>query len=150
MAAAWNRIHQAYRPSTTAAHRTHFKTFLYFLLFTNSSFTITLPNILAFLEYLHQNQISPKVVKNYLSSTSTMIKFYQIDYQDVFHTSVARYTRSIGINSKFQPTPGLIFDVKTLDAISLSCDQLSDPPLFRAIFLCSCNAFWRMSNVAPP
>ena len=85
MAAAWNRIDQAYRPSTSAAHRAHFKTLLSFLFFTYSSFAITLTNILVFLKYLYQNQISPKVIKNYLSSISTMAKFYQIDHQDVFH-----------------------------------------------------------------
>ena len=149
MATAWSRIQQAYRQSTSSAHRTHLRTFLSFLYFLKLPFTFTLSNVLAFLEYLYQNHISPKVIKNYLSSITTMAKFYQLDHQDIFHPSVARYIRSISINSRFQPTLRGLFDVKTLYSISVSCDQLSDPPLIRAIFLLSFYAFLRMSNVAP-
>ena len=78
-----------------------------------------------------------------------MAKFYQIDHQDIFHPSVARYIRCISINSRFQPTPRGIFGVKTLYAILVLCDKIPDPPLFRAIFLSSFYAFLRMSNVAP-
>ena len=92
-------------PASTA-HKTHLRTFLSFLYFTNLPLTFTLSNILAFLEYLYQNHISPKVIKNYLSSITTMAKFYQLDHQDIFHPSVTRYIRSISTNSRFQPTPG--------------------------------------------
>ena len=105
MATAWSRIQQAYRQSTSSAHRTHLRTFLSFLNFSNLPFIFTLSNVLAFLEYLYQNHISPKVIKNYLSSITTRAKFYQLDHQDIFHPSVARYIRSISINSSFQPTP---------------------------------------------
>ena len=149
MATAWSRIDKAYRLSRTTAHRTHLRTYLSFLCFTNSPFIITLSNILAFLEYLYQNNISLKVIKNYLSSISTMAKFYQINHPDIFHPSVARYVRCISINSSFQPTPRGIFDVKILYTILVSCDQISDPPLFRAIFLSFFYAFLRMSDVAP-
>ena len=149
MASAWTRIGQAYRPSTVVAHSTHFRTYLSFLIFTNSPISITLSNVIAFLEYLYQNNISPRVIKNYLSSIVSTTKFYQIDYQGACHPSVVRYLRSISINSRFQPTPRGIFDIKTLYAISQACDQLPDPLLYRAIFLCSFYAFLRMSNVAP-
>ena len=145
MATAWSRIDQAYRQSTSTAHRTHLRAFLSFLYFTKLPLTFTLSNVLAFLEYLYQNHISPKVIKNYLSSITTMAKFYQLDHQYIFHPSVTRYIRSISINIRFQPTSRAIFHVQTLHAISVSCDQ----PLFRAIFLLSFYAFLRMSNVAP-
>ena len=120
-----------------------------FLIFTGSPITIQLHNILSFMEYLHQNSISPKVVRNYISSIASQAKFYSIQHQDINHPAVARYLRSISIHLRFQPTPRGIFDVKTLYAISLSCDYLSDPILFRAIFLCAFYAFVRISNVAP-
>ena len=101
------------------------------------------------MEYLHQNSISPKVVRNYIFSIASQAKFYPIQHQDINHPAVARYLRSISIHSRFQPTPRGIFDVKTLYAISMSRDHLSGPILFRAIFLCAFYAFLRMSNVAP-
>ena len=60
-----------------------------------------------------------------------------------------RYMRSISINSHFTPTPKGVWDIRTLYLISLSCDILQDPILFRAIFLVAFYAFLRMSNIAP-
>ena len=49
--------------------------------------------------------------------------------------SSQRFLRRIAINSQFRPTPRGVFDVPTLYHISKACDPLSDPILFRAIFL---------------
>ena len=106
-----------------------------FLVFMNLSVEISLHNILVFLEYLYINSLSPKVIKNYLSSISSMARKFSLDSSNCYHHMVQRYLRSISINSKFSPTPRGLFDIQTLYYISLSCDTLSDPILFRAIFL---------------
>ena len=117
---AWHGIDQAYRPSTVAAHTTHFKTFLAFLIFMKLPIQISVHNVLTFLEYLYCRQISPAVLK-----------------------------KSVSINSQFAPSPKGIFDIKTMYHISISCDLLGDPCLFRAIFLVAFFGFLRMSNIAP-
>ena len=109
----------------------------------------SLHNILAFLEYLYQNCISPQVIKNYVSSLNSMARIYNIPAEDLSHVAVSHYLRSISINSTFRPTPRGIFDIRTMYHISKACDNLSDPPLFRAIFLTAFYAFLRMSNIAP-
>ena len=53
------------------------------------------------------------------------------------------------MTSQFRPTPRGVFDVPTLYHISRVCDLLSDPILFRAIFLTAFYGFLRMSNIAP-
>ena len=105
--------------------------------------------MLAFLEYLHQNCISPKVIKNYLSSITSTASLYNLDPSPAFHPSILRFLRSISINSTFRPTPRGIFDLRTLYDISRACDSLRDPPLFRAIFLVAFYGFLHMSNMAP-
>ena len=110
---------------------------------------VSVHNILVFLEYLYINSLSPKVIKNYLSSISSMARQLNFDTSNCYHHMVQRYLRSISINSKFAPTPRGLFDIKTLYYISLSCDTLSDPILFRAIFLTAYFGFLRMSNFAP-
>ena len=110
---------------------------------------ISVHNILVFLEYLYINSLSPKVIKNYLSSISSMARQLKFDTSNCYHHMVQRYLRSISINSKFAPTPRGLFDIKTLYYISWSCDTLSDPILFRAIFLTAYFGFLRMSNFAP-
>ena len=108
-----------------------------------------LHNILTFLEYLFQNHISPKVIRNYLSSVRLMAHQYNMPQSDINHYAITNYIRSISINSAFSPTPRGIFDLSTLYQISISCDILSDPILFRAIFLTSFYGFLHMSNIAP-
>ena len=110
---------------------------------------INVHNILTFLEYLYQNSISPKVIQNYLSSIRTMANECALDTSPLSHYSVAKYIRSISINSTFRPTPRGIFDLHTLYRISMACDILPDPLLFRAIFLVAFYGFLRMSNMAP-
>ena len=140
---AWTRISSAFRPSTSRAHQLHFKTFLAFVLFMKLPVKFSLHNILAFLEYLYQNHISTQVIKNYVSSLNSMARTYNIPTEDLSHISVAR------INSTFRPTPRGIFDIRTLYHISKACDTLTDPLLFRVIFLTAFYAFLRMSNIAP-
>ena len=146
---AWTRIDQAFRPSTASAHCTHFRTFIAFLLFLNLPVVISTHNVLVFLEYLVKSSISPKVVKNYLSSIASMASFYRIPHQAIQSEPVKRFLRSISINSSFSPTHRGIFNIHTLYLISITCDRLSDPLLFRPIFLTAFYAFFRMSNIAP-
>ena len=149
--AAWRlaKIHQAYRPSTLAAHDLHFRTYLAYLTFMDLHIECSVHNILTFLEYLYNNGISPKVISTYLSSIHSKAKLYGWDVSSIGHPAVQRYICSISINSTFSPTPRGIFDVHTLYNISLSCDILTDPILFRAIFLTAFYGFLRMSNIAP-
>ena len=96
--------------------------------------SITLYNMLTFLEYLHQNSLSIKVIKNYLSSIFTMASLYNLHHSAVFHPLTVRYIRGLSLHSPFCPTPRGVFDVPTLYLISQQCDNLTDPILFRAIF----------------
>ena len=146
---ACHRISQAFRPSTSSAHHLHFKTYITFLLFMDLPVSISVHNILTFLEYLYQNLISPKVISSYLSSIHSKAGLYSWDTSSLSHPAIHRFIRSININSKFSPTPRGVFDIQTLYHISLSCDILHDPPLFRAIFLTAFFGFLRMSNIAP-
>ena len=110
---------------------------------------LSVQSLLAFLEYLYSNNISYKVILNYVSSLKTSAKQLHWDQTIFNHHLIQSYLRSISINSSFHPTPRGIFDIRTLALISSTCDILHDPPLYRAAFLLSFFAFLRMSNVAP-
>ena len=146
---AWQKVQTAYRPSTVSSHQRQFKTFLAFIVFMDLPRSLTPHNVLAFLEYLHQNSLSPKVIRNYLSSMKTMCTQFHIDHSALSHYTISRYLRSLSINSTFRPTPRGVFDLHTLYKISVLCDSLHDPLLFRAIFLVAFYGFLRMSNIAP-
>ena len=143
------RIKAAYRPSTRAAHDTHCRTYLSFVLFMNLPLTFSLHSLLAFLEFLNVNNISPRVIQNYLSSLKHFAKIRGWDISPFHHKLVLDYIHSIAINSSFSPDPKGIFDLKTLALIIQTCDLLYDPPLYKAAFLLAFFAFLRMSNIAP-
>ena len=149
ISSAWNRTQQAFRPSTRSAHYTHFKTYLSFTGYMKVAPHLTVATVLAFMEYLTQNAISPKVLQNYISSIRTVAKSYGWDTSALSHYSVSHLLRSLRINSTFSPTVRGIFDLHTLELISKSCDLLDDLKLYRAVYLLAFFAFLRMSNVAP-
>ena len=119
------------------------------MVFMQLPIVISVHNILIFLEYLYNNALLPKVIKNYLSPISSATVFYHLDPRPLADPDISRFIRSITINSTFRPTPRGIFTIEMLYQISVACDILSDPVLFRAIFLTSYFAFLRMSNIAP-
>ena len=106
-------------------------------------------SLLAFMEFLHINSISYKVLLNYISSLKTAGKRFGWNLAPFAHQLITSYLRSISINSKFAPTPRGVFDLSTLSAISKTCDILQDLPFFRAAFLLAFFAFLRMSHIAP-
>ena len=142
------RTRTAYRPSTLSAHLVHIRTYLAFVTFMGLPVELSLHSLLAFLEYLHINSISHKVILNYISLKKAVIK-YKWHPEVLSHRLIGDFLRSISINSRFTPTSRGTFDLSTLALISRSCDILVDPPLFRAIFMLAFFAYLRMSNIPP-
>ena len=132
--AAWNRIKMAYRPATRSAHTTHLKTYLSFVIFMDLPLQFTVHPTLSFLEYLYVNNISHKVMLNYLSSLRSLAKRYDWDPAPLSHQLVTSYLKSISRNLGFNPTAKGIFTLHTLSAISKACDLLSDPPFVLCFF----------------
>ena len=114
---------------------TNFKTFLSLMVFYGLPIELSPYNILIFLEFLTKNHLSPKVVRNYLASLSSVAQFYNFDTSATAHPAVHRFLRSLSIKSTFRPTPQGVFDIWTMYDISKACDSLQDPTQFRAIFL---------------
>ena len=147
--AAFEQTSAAYRPSTIASHELHCRTYFSFLLFMDLPPAFTLHSLLAFLEYLYVNHLSPKVIQNYLSSLKTFAKVHSLSLAPFSHQLISAYVRSISINSQFSPLPKGIFDLNTLTLMIRACDLLDDPPLYKTAFLLAFYGFLRMSNIAP-
>ena len=146
---ALHRTTSAYRPSTVAAHQSHIKTYTGFLIYMRLPMNVSVHCLLAFMEYLHDNSLSPSVIKNYISSLTKQAKRFGWEMEPFSHHLVRDYIRSITINSSFAPSHKGVFDLPTLARISEACSSLYDPPLFRAAFLLAYFGFLRMSNIAP-
>ena len=143
LSSALGRTATAFRPSTSAAHMRHFRTFMAFLMFLNLPFVCSIHNLLIFGEYLHNKNISFKMIKQHSSSLSTCASYYNFDTKSFSHPLLSIFIRNISINSKVFPSPKGVFDIRTIYLISMSCHILPDPLLFRAIFLVSFYGFLR-------
>ena len=112
--------------------------FWHFFIFMGLPIACIVHNIHTFMEFLYQNSISPKGISIYISSIRSKAQLYGWDISATSHPAVHRYIQSISINSRFT----------TLNNLSVSCDTLSDPVLFRVIFLTAFYGFLRISNIA--
>ena len=106
ISSACQRMKHAYRPSTMSAHRTHVRAYFAFLHIMKLPPTTTLHNIMVFIEYLHQNFISCKVISSYISSIKSMSVLYNLPSKIFSHPDITRLLRSISLTSHFAPTPG--------------------------------------------
>ena len=147
---AWSKIKTAYRPSTRSAHRTHLRTYLSFVVFMDLQLHFTIHSVLAFLEFLYVNNISYKVILNYLASlrSNYLARRYNWDTSVLAHQLGLSYLISISQNSCFNPPSRGIFSLQILSDISKACNILFDPPLFRGAFLLAFFALLGMSNIA--
>ena len=118
-------------------------------LFMDLPVSLSLHNILVFLEYLYQSSLSTKVIKNYHSSLISKARQLGLNTRILFHLTVSKLLRSISINSHFIPTPRGVFDIPTLYSIYIACEQLTDPIYFGQFFSLLSLVFLRMSNMAP-
>ena len=146
---AWNNIQLAHRPATKRAQKTHFSTFLAFALHHKLPPTFTNHTVLAFMQFLADNDLSPCVITNYISSLKTMALSHNMPHSALAHRNVSLFTKSLLTNTIFRPQFRGHFDLSTIRAISMACDSLPDPELYRAVFLIAFHAFLRISNVAP-
>ena len=109
----------------------------------------TIHSVLAFLQFLYVNNISHRVIQNYVTPLRTLVNRYDWDSTVLSHQLVLSYLRSISRSSCFNPPSPGIFSLHLLSSISKACSIVTDPPLFRATFLLAFFAFLRMSNIAP-
>ena len=64
---------------------------LFYLIFAGLPLQISLRNMLTFLEFLAQQNLSPKVIRNYMSSVITMAKVYHLQHIDTSHVLIAKF-----------------------------------------------------------
>ena len=115
---AASRIHQAFRPKTTAAHLAHFTLFLQFSMFIQAPFPPVSPSpLLAFLEFLLLNGLSPPTISGYVHSIRSKFKTLGLPFEPLYHHSVSLALRSLHLNvPQLKRTKG-IFDIANLSAI---------------------------------
>ena len=69
--------------------------YLSVMIFYSLLVNLTAQNLLIFIEFLSRNQLSHRVIRNYLSSLSSLAQFYGLDVSHLSHPAVSRFLRFV-------------------------------------------------------
>ena len=150
VAKAAGRLHQAYRPKTSSAHMSHLRLFIQFSQYTASPFPPESPSsILAFMEFLHLNSISPPSISAYIHSLRSKFKALGLPVSHLYHHSISLALRSFHLNVPHRQRTKGIFQISNIQAITACASTLSLGYIYTPLFLLAFFAFLRLSNLVP-
>ena len=105
--------------------------------------------ILAFLEYLTENSLSPDNIANYLAAIRAMFITYSLSTKPLQDEKIQLFIRAIKLNRPFAPTVPTIITEGMLKQILLASDSFHNPIVFKALYSFTFFSFLRMSNLLP-
>ena len=149
-AKAASRLHQAFRPRTRGAYLTMFRTFVAFCVHTKCVLAdVNIKVILSFLECLVINDCSVSMIENYVSAIKAHFVLHDLSFTVFEHPKLKYFLKVLRINRPLTVKPHNIISIDRLVQISQACDNVTNGPVFRAVFLVGFFGFCRLSNLAP-
>ena len=147
---AMSRLHLAFRPKTSKAYSSMFRVFIAFCIYMKVALHhLSVKVILAFLECLVCNKVSPAVLANYVAAIKAKCILYNLSYHVCANVKIKYFLKSVKITRPLCVKPHNIIDLKMLKAIISECRNLRCGPVFKAIFLPGFFGFLRLSNLSP-
>ena len=92
-------------------------------------------DILAYMEYLHGNGVSPSNITNYVTGIRALYILYGLDTQQFRDQRIPLFIKASQINRPLKPTIVLSLDVELLEHIVDLCLQLQFPLVFKSLYL---------------
>ena len=147
---AAHRTEAAYRPKTRQAYKRMFEVFMAFCIHMRVLVhSIDVRILLSFLECLVINDCTYSMLCNYMSAIKDSFVLYDLPHDLLDHPRLKLFLKSVRINRPLTLVPHNIIDLHMLEKISLACQNLEFPKVFRAIFLMGFFGFLKLSNLAP-
>ena len=147
---AMSHIHLAFRPKTSKAYTAMFRVFLAFCIYMKVSLQqLSVKVILAFLECLVCNRVSPAVLANYISAVKAKCILYNLSYHVCENVKIKYFLKSVKITRPLSVKPHNVIDLDMLKAIVSKCQHYHCGPVYKAIFLTGFFGFLRLSNLSP-
>ena len=144
------RTQAAYRPKTRQAYKRMFVVFMAFCIHIRVLLhSVDVKILLSFLECLVSNNCTYSMLCNYVSAIKASFVLYDLPHDLLDHPRLKLFLKSVRINRPLTLVPHNIIDLDMLEKISLACESLKSPKVFRAIFLTGFFGFLRLSNLAP-
>ena len=111
--------------------------------------SVDVKTLLSFLECLVSNNCTYSMLCNYVSAIKASFVLYDLPHDLLDHPRLKLFLKSVRIHRPLTLVPHNIIDLDMLEKISVACDSLKSPKVFRAISLTGFFAFLRLSNLAP-
>ena len=147
---ASNRVEMAFRPKTRRCYQLLFRNFVGFCICSKIKLKkIVLQDIMAYLEYLIQNNVSANMLSNNISALKAHFVMSALNFSLWDHPSIRYFVKSVKINRPLCPVRRNIMSLETLKQLIQACRILPSYLTFRAIFLMAFFGFLRISNIAP-
>ena len=150
MSSALKRLHSGFRPATALQYNRFFRDFLQFLELvqvpTNQVNTLIL---LSYMEYLHQKGQSHANISNRLTGIRSSFIIYGLNTEAFRDERIPLFVKALRINAPLSLKSQKIITIHMLQQILQICDSLTDPVLFKALYLFTFFSFLRMSNILP-
>ena len=105
--------------------------------------------VLAFMEYLCQNQFTPANISNYLAGIRAYCVLYNIPTTGFRHEKIQMFIKSLKINRPLAIKNVSVLTHDTLLQILEVTETLEDPQVFRPLYLLAFFSFLRLSNLVP-
>ena len=147
---AFNRLFQAYRPSTQRTYPRMFSDYMAFLVVSGlPPAQVDVHILLAFLEYLYQNNCTVSNIANYLAAIRALSIIYDLPTECFKHQKIQFFIRSLKLNRPLTLKSHSALDEHMLHQVIMACHQLQNPLVFSAIYLLAFFSFLRLSNIVP-
>ena len=133
---ALSRLNSAFRPSTQAAYSSMFRVFVAFCCHLDILMSsVNVKVVLAFLEHLNENGVSPNMLSNYMSAIKAKFVIYGLPTKYLESKKNYYYVKSHRINRPLNISRCNIISIKDLYSLVSHCDELYMGQVFKALFL---------------
>ena len=117
------------------AYSRYFRDFLAFLVVAGLSLPqVSTIDILAYMEYLHGNGMSPSNITNYVTGIRALYILYGLNTQQFRDQRIPLFIKALQINRPLKPTIVLSLDVELLEHI-VDVLKLQFPLVFKSLYL---------------
>ena len=150
VSSALERLHSGFRPATALQYNSMFRHFLEFLEMAQlPTLQVNTVTLLSYMEYLHQKGLSHPNISNHLSAIRASFIMYGLDTQAFRDERIPLFVKALRINAPLSLKSQKIITIQMLQQILSICDSLSEPLIFKALYLFTFFSFLRMSNILP-
>ena len=136
--------------STRRTYKAMFRVFLAFCVFYHIQVNqVTADTILAYLQFLADNNVSSSALSNHLSALKTQFTLYALNVAPFQDSRLTYFTKARARLAPMRLAFKSIIDTPTLHSIIRQCDRIHMGYIFKAAILLSYFAFLRISNLVP-